>query len=213
MTSSSFQDSAALKPSERNEKADQILAGARRVFLEHGFGAATTDMIQQAAGVSKSTVYAHFPGKDALFAAVMRADCQKLAEQTRAVRIEGKMVRDSLMRFGTHLLQTAVSPSAIALYRITVAEAARVPEIATAFADAGPKLVLREVAAYLTEANRRGEIRVSDTGAAASDFVALALHDIPLRCLLGISAPPNVSQIRKIVDAAVNVFLRAYAPR
>ena len=123
------------------------------------------------------------------------------------------MVRDSLMRFGTHLLQTAVSPSAIALYRITVAEAARVPEIATAFADAGPKLVLREVAAYLTEANRRGEIRVSDPGAAASDFVALAVHDIQLRCLLGISAPPNVSQIRKIVDAAVNVFLRAYAPR
>jgi AcrR family transcriptional regulator len=40
------------------------------VFLANGFSAATTDMIQQAAGVSKSTVYSHYPNKEALFAAV-----------------------------------------------------------------------------------------------------------------------------------------------
>jgi hypothetical protein len=32
-----------------------------------------------------------------------------------------------------------------------------------------------------------------------------------LRCLLGINAPPRGSQIRKIVDAAVDAFMRAHA--
>jgi TetR/AcrR family transcriptional regulator, mexJK operon transcriptional repressor len=210
MTSSSFQGGAA---PQRNEKVEQILAGARQVFLEHGFGAATTDMVQRAAGVSKSTVYAHFPSKDALFVAVIGAECQKLVDRTRAERLMGKTVRETLTRIGTNLLQTALSPPVIALYRIIVAEAARVPEIGAALSDAGPKHMQHEVAAYLTEADRRGEIRVSDPGAAASDFQALALHDIQQRCLLGISAPPKASQIRKIVDAAVDVFLRAYASR
>jgi TetR/AcrR family transcriptional regulator, mexJK operon transcriptional repressor len=40
----------------QSEKARAVLAGARAVFLANGFSAATTDMIQQAAGVSKSTV-------------------------------------------------------------------------------------------------------------------------------------------------------------
>src|ERR1700752_3288490 len=134
MTSSSFQDSAA---PEQNAKAEQILAGARQVFLEHGFAAATTDMVQRAAGVSKSTVYAHFPGKDALFAAVIGAECQKLADRTRAERIKGKTVRETLIRIGTNLLETALSPPVIALYRIIVAEAARVPEAGAVLSDAG----------------------------------------------------------------------------
>ena len=40
------------------EKQLTVLLAASDVFLEHGFSAATTDMIQQRAGVSKATVYA-----------------------------------------------------------------------------------------------------------------------------------------------------------
>ncbi len=56
-----------------NQKARTILQAARKVFLEHGFSAATTDMIQQQAGVSNSTVYAHYPTKEKLFIAVVEA--------------------------------------------------------------------------------------------------------------------------------------------
>src|SRR3546814_9810578 len=45
---------------ELNAKALTVLRAARTVFLTHGFSAATTDMIQREAGVSKSTVYAHY---------------------------------------------------------------------------------------------------------------------------------------------------------
>ena len=52
-------------------KKDRVAIAATDVFLTHGFSAATTDMIQQAAGVSKATVYASWSSKEALFSAVI----------------------------------------------------------------------------------------------------------------------------------------------
>src|SRR3546814_1070545 len=49
---------------ELNAKALTVLRAARNIFLTHGFSAATTDMIQREAGVSKSTVYAHYANKE-----------------------------------------------------------------------------------------------------------------------------------------------------
>ena len=53
---------AASRPrASPDDKAAAVLAGARSVFLAPGFSAATTDMIQRAADVSKATVYARYP--------------------------------------------------------------------------------------------------------------------------------------------------------
>src|SRR5262245_57788790 len=48
-------------------KRRQILDGARRVFLEHGFDGASVNDIVRATGVSKGTIYAYFPSKERLF--------------------------------------------------------------------------------------------------------------------------------------------------
>jgi AcrR family transcriptional regulator len=48
-----------------------LLAAARRVFLERGFHGATLDEIAEAAGYTKGAVYSNFDGKDALFLAVL----------------------------------------------------------------------------------------------------------------------------------------------
>src|ERR1700760_4464083 len=65
-----------MERSEWNEtatasKAESILAAAKRMFLEGGFGAVSMDQIAREAGVSKATVYAHFAGKEELFGAVI----------------------------------------------------------------------------------------------------------------------------------------------
>ena len=67
-----------LPPSELElgAKARTVLHAARKIFLIHGFNGATTDMIQREAGVSKSTVYAHFANKEILFLAVIKSECE-----------------------------------------------------------------------------------------------------------------------------------------
>jgi Transcriptional regulator len=57
-------------------KAYTVLRAARKIFLTYGFSGATTDMIQREAAVSKSTVYAHYANKEALFIAVVEAECR-----------------------------------------------------------------------------------------------------------------------------------------
>ncbi len=48
----------------------RILDAAQRVFLEKGYSA-SIDEIAELAPASKPTIYSYFPGKEALFAAVV----------------------------------------------------------------------------------------------------------------------------------------------
>jgi len=50
----------------------RIVAGARRYFFSHGFRGVTMDDLAAELGMSKKTLYAHFPSKMALLQEVMR---------------------------------------------------------------------------------------------------------------------------------------------
>ena len=67
-----------LTHAERKEQTKgDLLAAARRAFLERGFHAASLDDIAEAAGYSKGAVYSNFAGKDELFLAVLDAHFQQ----------------------------------------------------------------------------------------------------------------------------------------
>ena len=51
----------------KGRKFDQVLAGARDVFMADGFEGASVDAIARVAGVSKATLYSYFPDKRLLF--------------------------------------------------------------------------------------------------------------------------------------------------
>ena len=50
-----------------------IVDGARQLFVERGYGRTTTDDVAAQCRISKQTLYRLFPGKAALFAAVVEA--------------------------------------------------------------------------------------------------------------------------------------------
>jgi AcrR family transcriptional regulator len=193
--------------SAANAKVAKILDAARRVFLEHGFGAATTDMIQREAGVSKSTVYAHFAAKDQLFAAVVQAECGCFMHSLVTEPMGPSDIRENLRQVGSHFLDLVLDPVALAFYRTIVAEAPRFPHLGQTFYASGPRRLTAMVARLLEEA---GEVRVEDPAAAAEQFIGMLRGDRHLRCLLGIEVKPEPMEIRRIVDHAVDTFLRIH---
>jgi AcrR family transcriptional regulator len=196
-------------------KADTILNAARTVFLAHGFSAATTDMIQREARVSKSTVYAAWPNKEALFAAVIERECGAFAASLRGMQFETDDIARSLTALARAYLSLIVSPTGLALYRVVAAEAPRFPELGRAFFEAGPQNVASIVTQYLEHAATRGQINVQAVGlaTAATLFIGLVRCEGQLECLMYPHARPSDAQLDRWVEAAVRTFLLAFGTR
>src|SRR5579883_3378626 len=96
-------------------KAETILAAAKRMFLEHGFGAVSMDAIARAAGVSKATVYAHFAGKEELFGAVIGRECERYFADFSAGELDPEDVGASLTTLGCRFLDLLLSPDPSAI--------------------------------------------------------------------------------------------------
>jgi len=71
---------AVVEQIRKGRKFDQVLNGARAVFMRDGFEGASVDEIAKTAGVSKATLYSYFPDKRLLFAEVAKAECLRQAE-------------------------------------------------------------------------------------------------------------------------------------
>src|SRR3712207_5867039 len=109
----------------RGPKPRAILDAAAELFLAHGFAAVSMDAVARQAGVSKATLYAHFPGKDALFAAMVAERCDRMAAEVSALAEHGGGTEAALRRLCRTVLGFLVAPSTIAIHRIVQAEATR----------------------------------------------------------------------------------------
>ncbi|MGA7438535.1 MAG: TetR/AcrR family transcriptional regulator [Luteibacter sp.] len=195
-----------------SEKALTVLAAARRIFLDHGFGAATTDMIQQAAAVSKSTVYAHYPNKEALFRAVVESECERLVAEVRAVALPAGSLKGTLTTIGAFYLAMVLSPDVLAMYRLIVAEAPRFPELAARFYVTGPGAMNDIVSGVLDTALADGALDFGGVGrdAAAALFVGMVRSEAQMQSLTHPGSPPSAVQQQQWVRDAVTTFLRAF---
>jgi len=194
------------------DKAQIVLRAARNVFLSHGFSAATTDMIQQEAGVSKSTVYAHYPNKETLFTAVIEAECTALTSTVRSVEFRPGKLKEVLALLARAYLEIVLSPTGLAVFRVVIAEGLRFPKLARAFYRAGPQVMTTTVAKQLANAQASGEIDLGEftPELAANLFINLVRGELQLHCLTHSDATPSSAQIDQWVGAVVATFMRAY---
>jgi AcrR family transcriptional regulator len=88
---------AAGQPGETSSARGKIVAGARRHFLAEGFRNVTMDDLAEELGMSKKTLYAHFPSKTELVRAVMIEKLDQAAAELEAITSQpGADFADSL---------------------------------------------------------------------------------------------------------------------
>ena len=63
---------AKLTEDETRARRDEILSAAARVFAEQGYEGATIRDLEPATGLTRGGIFFHFPGKRALYLAVLR---------------------------------------------------------------------------------------------------------------------------------------------
>lgn len=207
--------SAAAEPRRRGRPADPqkreaIIAVARRLFLEHGYGIGL-DAIAAEAGVSRQTIYNLFSAKDDLFAAIVQQSSD-LITAPLAHLAPGAMPHQVLTLLGESFLHKMASEQTVGLQRLLIASAADFPGIGPAFYDNGPGLGVARLGAYLQRETEAGRLAVTDPVLAAEQFFGMLLGHTTLKRILRMQVSLTEADIRHRVDTAVTTFLRAYSP-
>lgn len=204
--------SAQLDTIDASPKSRQILDAAGQVFLSEGYAAASMDGIARKAGVSKATLYAYFPGKDALFGAMVAERCRAMLDQESFAADHEAPLPEAMRRLIDFWLRFLVNPKVVATYRTVLAEGARFPDLARAFFEAGPAQGHAWVSAWIAEEQRRGRLRADlSPRAAAAQFIALLRGELYIKIALGLVTEPSEEAIQAEVTAATDTLLRAFA--
>jgi AcrR family transcriptional regulator len=191
-------------------KRQQIMEGARRIFLQDGFDGASIGDIVRAAGVSKGTLYAYFPSKEKLFEALVFEDRRKQAEVLFTLDESDLDVARVLRRLGKTFLDMLLRPDNLDFLRIVAGASTKFPAIGKAFFEAGPCHGSARLGCYLRRLTEQGILAVDDPELAARQFLDLCKTGIHLRMMLGDRTPPAPEEIGHNLDSAIKVFLAAY---
>lgn len=197
----------------KGRKFDQVLAGARTVFMADGFEGASVDEIARVAAVSKATLYSYFPNKRHLFMEVANLECVRQSKEALDAIDMSLPPQEVLSQVGHHFLRFLTSTFGIQVFRICVAEADRFPEIGRRFYSSGPAVMRLEMARYFEQAEARGELRVDDHVLAADQFGELCKADLWPRLIFGVIKSVTDADIARVVDGAVHTFMARYGAR
>ena len=198
---------------EHTAKRKQIMDGARRVFLEHGFDGASVNDIVRATGVSKGTVYAYFPSKEKLFETLIFEDRRSQAERLFEIMDDRKPVGEMLREIGLRFGKMLIAPEQIAYIRMIIAASAKFPEAGRAFYEAGPRYGRARLSAYIKEKIRQGELETDDPEMAARQLLELIHCGTSKPLLFGVAESISPAELERAVAAGVATFLAAFGRR
>ncbi|MBX7448585.1 TetR/AcrR family transcriptional regulator [Mycolicibacterium sp. 3033] len=195
-------------------KRTAILSEGRRLFLAHGYQGTSMDMVAAAAAVSKQTVYKHFGDKHALLLTIVDDALQdtvgafsaRVAALADTTDLEG-----DLTALAGDYLRVVLTEHVVQLRRLVVGEAARAPDLAEAYLQRAPSRTLAAFADCFRALDRRGLLRVAESGLAAEHFAFLVVG----RCIdealfRGGPAVLESVDVDSQAAAGVRVFLAAY---
>src|SRR5436189_1917600 len=128
----------------------RILDAAQRVFLKRGYQSTSLDEIAETAPASKPTIYAHFPGKEALFEAVVARVIEGLTD-FEGFAPKGRSVQDRLASLGTEVVERFIDET-IGITRATIAEADRFPALSRQVHEKGRDRAAAAVSHVLNDA-------------------------------------------------------------
>jgi TetR/AcrR family transcriptional regulator, mexJK operon transcriptional repressor len=185
----------------------RILDAAAELFLAEGYGSTTIEAVAARAGISKRTFYHRFDDKATLFAAVVHQIIGQIRPPAGVPLIEGATLRDILRRLAGMILRAALSPQAIALHRLVMAESARFPELVRAVhGDGSSREAATLIGAILAREPRDAKLGAENRAFAAEQFIFMVIT-VPQRRAMGYGTPMTTAELDAWADRTVALFL------
>jgi AcrR family transcriptional regulator len=193
---------------------ERILDAAGQVFLARGFEGASIDEIAEVARAGKPTIYARFPGKEALFAAVVERLVRRNTNLD-GISCAGGSTEDRLEALAAVILSRVLTPETIGLIRVAVAEARRFPDLATSVSRMGRERPAEAVTHVFAEFAASDDLRATPAFSpdrlpeTARQFLDLVVLPMLVKALFGEDLAALRAEIGPHVARAVAFFLAA----
>jgi TetR/AcrR family transcriptional regulator of autoinduction and epiphytic fitness len=189
-----------------DRKRQAILGAAAAQFRTCGFDATSVDRIAAAAGVSKRTVYNHFPSKDELFTETLVQLFEHGAGMPEFAYRSELGLPEQLTELLALKMRALADRDFIDLARVAITEAIHAPERARAlFARLGERE--EGLTAWIRAAQANGKLQPGDP-AFASTLLQGQLKTFAFwpQVTLGAAALDGAEQAR-VIEASVAMFL------
>jgi AcrR family transcriptional regulator len=192
----------------------QILDAATAVFLEHGYAGATIDLVVARAGASKATIYGFFGGKEGLLSAIVAERAARILAGFPDAETGSVDVRTALADIARQYMDVVMSPDAIGLYRLILAEGPRFPDLVDNLYRVGQNRVTASLAKALRGWAKRKRISTNDDPERiATQFLDVVRGELHLRVMAGLPPDDLAEAIESNIEHAVRTFWRAIGPR
>lgn len=198
---------APLKLTDRKRQA--IIDAAIAEFRASGFETTSMDKIAATAGVSKRTVYNHFPSKDELFAQILHELWTSAAAMPPPPYDPALPLRTQLLTLLGNKMEMLQDGYFLDLARVAIAEAIHSPQRAQ---DMVARLSAKEeaVTSWLRAAQADGKLTKIDP-VLASHMLQGQLKTFAFWPQVTLNQPPlDAATQKQVVEATVDMFL-AYA--
>ena len=189
----------------------RLREAAVATFLQHGYDGATMEAIAEAAGTTKRTLYARYPGKRAVFLDAIPWAFTRAVENDTMSRIDDDDLRGALIAIGRGAVNRALDPGIVRLHRIASTVADRFPEFSRSAQTLTWASRQRQVMDLLQRHVDAGTLELDDVELAAEHFLAM-VEAFPAR-LAEFGIYRSRSTQHRHVTHAVDLFLRGALKR
>jgi TetR/AcrR family transcriptional regulator of autoinduction and epiphytic fitness len=111
-----------------DRKREAIIQAAIAEFRAHGFEVTSMDKIAATAGVSKRTVYNHFPSKEELFAEILNQLWARISAEQAVTYNRDQPLREQLRQMLQAKVQLMADENFLTLARVAIAATIHSPE-------------------------------------------------------------------------------------
>jgi AcrR family transcriptional regulator len=185
-------------------KRTQIATAARKLFLEIGYAGTSMDAVSAEASVSKQTLYTYFPAKVDLLKAILEAELNRIESGGPLPEPHTlPELRTMLVRFASRFTETLLHPDSVALIRLVLGEAFRIPELRGTVRQALPMRALHGIEAIVVHADGLGLIEAPDADLTARMLLGPIMTYVALDGFLTTDAvvPPSADKLERMVDS------------
>jgi TetR/AcrR family transcriptional regulator, mexJK operon transcriptional repressor len=192
---------------EAEQLVHRIEDAAAELFFSLGYGATTIEAVAKRARVSKRTFYDRFDDKSALFSAVVHRTIQRMRPPAGVPLVRGRNLKSMLRGIAELIMRAALSPQAIALHRLIVAESSRFPDLAAVVNNQGAsEEAIRLIAGLLEREAPREKLKLANAAFAAQQFLYM-LMTVPQRRAMGLGTAMTSAEVDAWARDTVNLFL------